>query len=127
MEWCVKLTLRPGQAVLEQTTTLFNPSPARHRFYWWTDQGVQVWDDSRLYYPQGFSVFHGFTDLDTWPVDRSGVDLSVVGNHKHGAVSRFSSRAMNRTWRFIVRRPMLSGALCFAQRSAIEESFFVGQ
>jgi tetratricopeptide (TPR) repeat protein len=90
LEWCVELTLHPGQTVLEQKTTLYNPGAARHRFYWWTNAGVQVWDDSRLYYPQEFSVFHGFTDLDTWPVDRSGVDLSVVGNHKYGAVSRFS-------------------------------------
>ena len=90
MEWCVELTLHPGQTMLEQKTTLYNPGAARHRFYWWTNAGVQVWDDSRLYYPQEFSVFHGFTDLDTWPVDRTGVDLSVVGNHKYGAVSRFS-------------------------------------
>jgi tetratricopeptide (TPR) repeat protein len=90
MEWCVELTLYPGQAALEQKTTLYNPGGERHRFYWWTNAGVQVWDDSRLYYPQEFSVFHGFTDLDTWPVDRTGVDLSIVGNHKFGAVSRFS-------------------------------------
>jgi len=90
MEWCVQLTLHPRQALLEQKTTLYNPSGERHRFYWWTNAGVQVWDDSRLYYPQEFSVFHGYTDLDTWPVDRNGVDLSVVGNHKYGAVSRFS-------------------------------------
>lgn len=90
MEWCVQLTLRPGQTVLEQKTTLYNPSRARHRFYWWTNAGVQVWDDSRLYYPQEYSVTHGFVDLDTWPVDRNGVDLSIVGNHKYGAVSRFS-------------------------------------
>ncbi|MGB7436240.1 MAG: DUF5107 domain-containing protein [Candidatus Acidiferrum sp.] len=90
MEWCVELTLHPGQALLEQKTTLYNPAAERHRFYWWTNAGVQVWDDSRLYYPQQFSVFHGYTDLDTWPVDRNGVDLSLVGNHKFGAVSRFS-------------------------------------
>lgn len=90
MEWCVELTLHPGEAALEQKTTLYNPGGERHRFYWWTNAGVQVWDDSRLYYPQEFSVFHGFTDLDTWPVDRTGVDLSIVGNHKFGPVSRFS-------------------------------------
>jgi len=90
MEWCVELTLHPGQAVLEQKTTLYNPGGERHRFYWWTNAGVQAWDDSRLYYPQEFSVTHGFVDLDTWPVDRTGVDLSIVGNHKFGAVSRFS-------------------------------------
>lgn len=90
MEWCVQLTLHPGQALLEQRTTLYNPSAARHRFYWWTNAGVQVWDDSRIYYPMEFSITHGFTDLDTWPVNHAGVDLSVVGNHKYGPVSRFS-------------------------------------
>jgi tetratricopeptide (TPR) repeat protein len=90
MEWRVELTLHPGQALLEQKTTLYNPSAARHRFYWWTNAGVQVWDDSRLYYPQEYSVTHGFVDLDTWPVDRNGVDLTLVGNHRFGPVSRFS-------------------------------------
>lgn len=90
MEWCVQLTLHPGEAALEQNTTLYNPAAERHRFYWWTNAGVQVWDDSRLYYPQQYSVFHGYTDLDTWPVEQNGVDLSIVGNHKFGAVSRFS-------------------------------------
>jgi tetratricopeptide (TPR) repeat protein len=90
MEWCVELTLHPGQALLEQKTTLYNPGAERHRFYWWTNAGVQVWDDSRLYYPQQYSVTHGFVDLDTWPVTRDRVDLSVVGHHKFGPVSRFS-------------------------------------
>jgi tetratricopeptide (TPR) repeat protein len=90
LEWCVELTLYPGQTALYQKTTLYNPGEARHRFYWWTNAGVQVWDDSRLYYPQEYSVTHGFVDLDTWPVDRTGTDLSIVGNHKSGPVSRFS-------------------------------------
>ena len=90
MQWQVQLTLRPGQAALEEHVTLYNPSSSRHRFYWWTNAGVQVWDDSKLYYPQQYSVFHGFTDLDTWPVNSAGGDLSVVGNHKYGPVSRFS-------------------------------------
>jgi tetratricopeptide (TPR) repeat protein len=90
MEWCVQLTLHPGQALLEQKTTLYNPGAERHRFYWWTNAGVQVWDDSRLYYPQDYSVTHGFVDLDSWPMDRNRVDLSVVRNHRFGPVSRFS-------------------------------------
>jgi tetratricopeptide (TPR) repeat protein len=97
MKWCVELTLRPGRAVLEQKTTLYNPGRARHRFYWWTNAGVQVWDDTRIYYPTEFTISHGFTDLDTWPVNRAGVDLSVVGNHKYGPVSRFSY-ASNEPW-----------------------------
>jgi Domain of unknown function (DUF5107) len=116
MEWCVELRLRPGQAVLEQKTTLYNPGRARHRFYWWTNAGVQVWDDSRLIYPQEFSMTHGFTDLDTWPVDRTGVDLSVVGNHKYGAVSRFSF-ASNEPYMAVYHPKTNAGVVHYATRT----------
>ena len=90
MQWRVELTLRPGRAALEQRTTLYNRSLTRQRFYWWTNAGVEVWDDSRIFYPMTHTASHGFADVDTWPVDRSGVDLSVVGNHRAGPVSRFA-------------------------------------
>lgn len=90
MQWLVHLILRPGEARLEQRTTLSNWSDTRHRFYWWTNAGVQVWDDSRILYPMEFTAAHGFADIDTWPVNSAGEDLSVVGNHKNGPVSRFS-------------------------------------
>jgi fructose-1-phosphate kinase PfkB-like protein/predicted Zn-dependent protease len=89
-EWRVELTLRPGEARLEQRTTLYNRGARRHRFYWWTNAGVQVWDDSRLFYPMTFTASHGFTHVDTWPVNAQGVDLSIVGNHHYGPVSQFS-------------------------------------
>ena len=90
MQWRVQLTLRPGRAVLEQHTALYNRSDVRHRFYWWTNAGVEVWDDTKILYPMEFTASHGFTVVDTWPIDSAGHDLSVVGNHKYGPVSRFS-------------------------------------
>ncbi len=89
-DWRVRLTLRPGRAVLEQRTVLYNQSDIRHRYYWWTNAAVRVTDTSWILYPQRFSASHGFTDVDTWPVDRRGTDNSVVGNHAFGPVSRFS-------------------------------------
>ncbi|MGD0485193.1 MAG: DUF5107 domain-containing protein, partial [Gemmatimonadales bacterium] len=89
-EWIVQLTLRSGRAVLEQNTTLMNRSEVRRRFYWWTNAGVRVTDDSRIIYPMKYTASHGFRDVDTWPVDRTGTDLSVVGNHRSGPVSRFA-------------------------------------
>ncbi|MGI9627394.1 MAG: DUF5107 domain-containing protein, partial [Longimicrobiales bacterium] len=88
--WLVELRLQPGRAVLEQHTTLYNRSDFRHRFYWWTNAAVQVWDDSRVLYPQTHTASHGFQDIDTWPVDSRGTDNSLVGNHIYGPVSRFS-------------------------------------
>lgn len=89
-QWTVELRLRPGRAALEQHTTLYNRSDFRHRFYWWTNAAVRVWDDSRVLYPMTHTASHGFRDIDTWPVDSRGTDNSVVGNHLFGPVSRFS-------------------------------------
>ena len=90
MQWRVQLTLHPGRDYLEQRTTLYNRSDTRHRFYWWTNAGVEVWDDSRILYPMEFTAAHRFADIDTWPVNAAGVDQSIVGNQKYGPVSRFS-------------------------------------
>jgi len=90
MQWTVKLTLRPGTALLEQHTTLYNRSDVRRRFYWWTNAGVRAFDDTQILYPMKFTASHGFADVDTWPVDSRGTDNSVLKNHIYGPVSRFA-------------------------------------
>src|SRR5919108_4200517 len=90
MEWMVELILRPKSTVLEQRVTLSNRSDVRHRFYWWNNAGVQVWDDSRIQYPQRFAAAHGFAEVQRWPVDAQGKDLSVIRNQTDGPVSLFT-------------------------------------
>ena len=89
MQWTVRLVLHPGSTLLEQQVTLNNRSDVRHRFYWWSNAGVQAWDDTRICYPMRYSAAHGFADVDRWPVDSSGTDLSLYKNHTNGPVSRF--------------------------------------
>ncbi|OLC98538.1 MAG: hypothetical protein AUH86_04610 [Acidobacteria bacterium 13_1_40CM_4_58_4] len=89
MEWTVELTLHPGSTVLGQRITLSNRSDVRHRFYWWNNAGVQVWDDSRIQYPMRFAAAHGFAEVQRWPIDVQGKDLSVIRNQKDGPVSLF--------------------------------------
>jgi tetratricopeptide (TPR) repeat protein len=89
MEWSVELTLRPGSTVLEQHVTLSNRSDVRHRFYWWNNAAVQVWDDSQIQYPMRFAAAHGFAEVQRWPVDPKGKDLSVIHDQTDGPVSLF--------------------------------------
>src|SRR5258707_11831316 len=89
MEWTVELILRPGSTVLEQRVRLSNRSDVRHRFYWWSNAGVQIWDDSRIEYPMRFAASHGFTEVQPWPVDAAGKDLSIIKNQTDGPVSVF--------------------------------------
>ena len=88
MEWTVELILRPKSTVLEQRVTLNNRSDVRHRFYWWSNAGVEVWDDSRIAYPMRFAASHGFTEVQAWPV-YEGTDFSILHNHTKGPVSLF--------------------------------------
>lgn len=89
MEWTVEMILRRGSTVLEERVTLSNRSDVRHRFYWWNNGAVQVWDDSRIEYPMRFAASHGFTEVQPWPVDSDGVDVSVISNQTKGPVSLF--------------------------------------
>jgi tetratricopeptide (TPR) repeat protein len=89
MEWSVELMLRPGSTVLEQRVRLSNRSDVRQRFYWWSNAGVRIWDDSRIEYPMRFTASHGFTEVVRWPVDSSGKDLSIIKNQTDGPVSVF--------------------------------------
>jgi tetratricopeptide (TPR) repeat protein len=88
--WRVELRLRPGRAMLEQAVALHNRTDTRHRYYWWTNAAVEVWDDSRLVYPTEFMATHGFTDVRPWPLDEKGRDLSVIRNQTTGPVSLFT-------------------------------------
>lgn len=89
MQWGVELILRPGSTLLEQRVTLYNRSDVRHRYYWWNNAGIQVWDDSQIKYPMKFAASHGFTEVRHWPVAPDGSDLSVIKNQQDGPVSFF--------------------------------------
>jgi tetratricopeptide (TPR) repeat protein len=88
--WRVELRLYPGRSVLEERVDLYNQSDVRHRYYWWTNAGVQAWEDSHLVYPTQVMATHGFTAVEPWPVDRKGRDLSVIRNQTDGPVSLFT-------------------------------------
>jgi tetratricopeptide (TPR) repeat protein len=89
MQWRVELILRPGSTVLEERVTLYNRSDVRHRYYWWNNAAIQVWDDSHIEYPMQFAASHGFTEVRRWPIGPEGSDLSIIKNQLDGPVSYF--------------------------------------
>jgi tetratricopeptide (TPR) repeat protein len=48
-----------------------------------------VWDDSHIQYPMRFTASHGFREVEPWPVEADGTDLSIVKNQTKGPVSLF--------------------------------------
>ncbi len=89
MQWSVEVVMKPHSTVLEERVTLNNRSDVRHRFYWWNNAGVQVWDDSVIQYPMRFTQSHGFTEITPWPIQADGTDLSIIKNQIKGPVSSF--------------------------------------
>lgn len=90
MEWTVQMILRPASSVLEERITLSNPSDLRHHYFWWNNAGIEAWNDSRILYPMQFAVEDGSTDIEPWPVDSKGKDLSILSNQTTGQLSRFA-------------------------------------
>jgi hypothetical protein len=90
MQRSVEMRLRPNSTLLEQRVTVANLSDVRHRFYWWNNAAVEVWDDSQIQYPMRFAASHGFREVQTWPIDSSGRDLSIIRNQTGGPVSLFA-------------------------------------
>lgn len=88
MQWSVELVLRPRSTLLEERVTLSNRSDVRHRFYWWNNAAIQVWDDSQIQYPMRYAASHGFTEVQPWPI-YNGRDLSIIRNQTSGPVSLF--------------------------------------
>ena len=78
MDWTVEIVLHPGSTLVEERVTLSNHSDARHHFFWWNNTGIEVWPDSRIYYPMQLTKDNGSDAIDTWPVNSKGIDLSLV-------------------------------------------------
>jgi hypothetical protein len=90
MEWRVEWILRPGSAILEEQVWLFNRGDLRQPYYFWSTSEETIQDQSSGFqYPMRVSATHGFTVLDTWPVNQAGVDMSVIRKYTE-QVARFA-------------------------------------
>lgn len=81
MQWRVEYRLRPGAAVLEEQVSLYNPTPVRKPYLWWSNAEIE-WDDPGLRYvfPTKLMISHDRKTIETWPVNSAGVDMSLVAN-----------------------------------------------
>jgi tetratricopeptide (TPR) repeat protein len=79
MYWEVALTLRPGEARLEQHVQLFNPTPVENLYWYWNNAAVPATEDARFIYPMRLVTPGASSDLRTFP-KWHGVDYSRYGS-----------------------------------------------
>jgi tetratricopeptide (TPR) repeat protein len=68
MHWEVALTLRPGQARLEQHVTLFNTTPLTNLYWFWATTAVPATDDMQFIYPMREAYPHTKGVVWSYPV-----------------------------------------------------------
>jgi hypothetical protein len=117
MRWVVEFSLESGSAVLRQNVSLENPTPVRHRYYWWSNAGITLQPDTRFIVPTRLIATHGLTNIDTWPRSTSGVDRSVVANYAD-AVGLFA-RGSNEPFLAAYHPGTRTGTLHYADPSAV--------
>jgi tetratricopeptide (TPR) repeat protein len=79
MHWEVALTLRPGQARLEQHVTLFNATPLTNRYWYWANAAVPATEDVQFVYPMREAYPHWKGEVWSYPL-HGGVDYSWYKN-----------------------------------------------
>ena len=79
MHWEVALTLRPGEARLEQHVTLFNSTPLPNLYWYWANAAVPATEDMQFVYPMREANPHALGEAWTYPVSE-GIDYSWYKN-----------------------------------------------
>ena len=73
-----------ARACSSRTSRCYNRGDTRHRYYWWSNAAVQVWDDSRLVYPTRSWRLTASRRSSRGRIDEQGRDLSVIRNQTAG-------------------------------------------
>ena len=80
--WSVTITLPKDGAVFETNALWVNPTPFSQSYYAWSCAAVGAADDLKYIFPGQWFIGHDYSvPLESWPVDRSGRDLSWYRNN----------------------------------------------
>ncbi len=79
MHWEVAMTLRPGQARLEQHVTLYNATPRTNLYWYWENTAVPATEDAQFVYPMREAYPHTKGVVWSYPL-HNDVDYSWYKN-----------------------------------------------
>lgn len=80
--WSVTITLPKDSAAFETNALWINPTPFSQSYYAWSCAAVKAADDLKYIFPGQWFIGHDYAvPLESWPVDRTGHDLSWYRNN----------------------------------------------
>jgi len=95
--WSVAITLPKDSAAFETHALWVNPTPFSQSYYAWSCAAIKAADDLKYIFPGQWFIGHDYAvPLESWPVDRTGRDLSwyrnnaTPGSKSYFTVGRFA-------------------------------------
>ncbi|MEN6626267.1 MAG: DUF5107 domain-containing protein [Candidatus Sumerlaeia bacterium] len=86
LRWQVRMTLRPGVAVLDEQIRIYNPTDAVHPYFFWNNTSfTNNGDGTRLIWPATLICDHWGTKFTRWPINDEGVDMTCMKNYQDTA------------------------------------------
>lgn len=82
--WTVEINLPKDAAFCRTRSIWHNLSSEWQPYYSWANSGVEMSDDMILVLPAGNAIGH-IGELETYPVNENGVDISIIGNQNYGS------------------------------------------
>jgi tetratricopeptide (TPR) repeat protein len=84
LEMVLDLTLRPGRRDLQIRASMYNPSPIRRPYDYWTNVAVSARPQTQYVYPTRWMQGHGNRQVYAWPIV-NGEDMRFQPNYQKTA------------------------------------------
>lgn len=81
IEMILRLTLRPGRRDLQVRASMYNPSPIRRPYDYWTNVAVSARPETQYIYPTTWMQGHGSQKVYAWPIV-NGEDMRFQTNYQ---------------------------------------------
>ena len=81
IEMILRLTLRPGRRDLQVRASMYNPSPVRRPYDYWTNVAVSARPQTQYIYPTQWMQGHGSGKVYAWPIV-NGEDMRFQPNYQ---------------------------------------------
>jgi len=88
LEMFLRLTLRPDRRDLQVIAEMYNPTPVRKPYDYWTNAAIPARDDTEYIFPTRWMRVHGVPKIYEWPII-DGDDLRYHRNYRR-TVSLFT-------------------------------------
>jgi hypothetical protein len=80
--WSVTVTLPKDSAAFETSALWVNPTPFSQSYYAWSCAAIKTAEDLKYVFPGRWFIGHDYAvPLESWPIDRTGRDLSWYKNN----------------------------------------------